>query len=169
MSNPILSSTFCLTLLLMIGLFFFIRASVKKRIEELTLVSKLSQENLYTELQSYFQSRAYRLKDVNSENSQVTFEGFVRPSWFLAILLTILATIGLLSLSLVIYLLYPTIASFSLGLLLLAPLAGLFYWRKAGRLEQVVLNIQPLSSDATQIKVIAHRDELIALGKSLNI
>ncbi len=153
----------------MVGLFFFIRASVKKRIEELTLVSKLSPEILSNQLQNYFQSRAYRLKGVNHENSQVVFEGFVRPSWFLAILLTILATIGLLSLILVIYFLYPALAPFSLGLLLLAPGAGLFYWTKAGRLEEVVLNIKPLSGDATQIEVIAHRDELITLQKSLNI
>jgi hypothetical protein len=153
----------------MVGLFFFIRASVKKRIEELTLVSKLSQENLYNQLQSYFQSRAYRLKGVNNENNQVVFEGFVRPSWFLAILLTILATIGLLSLILVVYLLSPSLAPFSLALLLLAPGAGLFYWSKAGRLEEVVLKIKPLSRDATQIQVTAHRDELITLQKSLNI
>jgi len=168
-SSPILTSTLFLTLLLVVGLFFFIRASVKERTETLTLVSRLSEENLSSQLEKYLTARAYRLKTVNNENSQMVFEGFVRPSWFLAILLSVLAVLGLLSLSLVIYFLYPSIGFFSLFAPLFAPLAGLFYWKNAGRQEQVLLNLKPMGSDQTQIEIIAHRDELIAVQKSLQL
>jgi hypothetical protein len=151
----------------MVGLFFFIRASVKPRIEELTLVSKLSPDNLTNTLGTYFQDRAYHIKTRNSQNSQIVFEGFVRPSWFLAILLTVLAALGLFSLIVVIYYLYPPTGLLSLVLVLLAPLAGIFYWKNAGRPEEVVLNINPLESDETQIEIIAHRDELLTLQKSI--
>ena len=151
----------------MVGLVFFIRASVKPRTEELTLVSKLSPDNLSNTLRTYFQDRAYHVKTINNENSQVVFEGFVRPSWFLAILLTILAALGLFSLIVVIYYLYPPAGLLSLVLVLLAPLAGIFYWKNAGRPEEVVLNINPLESDETQIEIIAHRDELLTLQKSI--
>ncbi|MEQ8754914.1 MAG: cofactor assembly of complex C subunit B, partial [Coleofasciculus sp. G1-WW12-02] len=40
MSTPILSSTFLLTLLLAVGLFFFIRASVKDRTQKVQLIAQ---------------------------------------------------------------------------------------------------------------------------------
>lgn len=157
----------------MVGLFFFIRASVKDRTEELTLTSKLSEENLVSQLQNYFDARAYRVKNVDAQTNEVTFEGFVRPSWFLAIFLSILAAFGLVSLALVLSLLNPSLSFLSLVFPLLAPAAGVFYWKNAGRPEQVILTITPPQSDLeqseTRIEVTAHRDELIALQKSLKI
>lgn len=174
MDTPILSSTFFLTLLLSVGLFFFIRASVKDRTEQLKFVTDRSQESAIAQLQEYFDRRAYRVAAVDAAQNQVTFEGFVRPSWFLAIFLTLLAAIGMVSLALVLSMLLPQGGSAFLGLILLSPIAGLFYWKKAGRLERVSLQIQPLAdaednADRNMVTVTGHRDELAVLKQTLGL
>ncbi|NEO29025.1 MAG: cofactor assembly of complex C subunit B [Symploca sp. SIO3C6] len=172
MNTATLPSIFLLTLLLAVGLFFFIRASVKARLEQVKLIAQESEEALLRLLQQYFEDRAYRVTAVDPAINQVTFQGFVRPSWFLAIFLTLLAACGTLCLSLVLSLLYPNLTSLFLGLVILAPTAGFFYWKKAGRTEQVALKIESVTTqDATEqslITVTAHRDELAQLQKSID-
>ena len=168
MNTTILSSTFLLTILLSVGLFFFIKASVKDRTEVVELVSKQPQESLMAQLQQYFTQRAYRVAAVDAGLNQVIFQGFVRPSWFLAIFLSLLAAVGLFCLVLVLSFLFPQTAGVFFGLELLAPLAGLFYWQKAGRTEQVSLKFEDAQSQDTQapasrITVTGHRDELASL------
>ena len=68
MDTAVLPSTFVLTLLLAVGLFFFIKASVKDRIEQVKLASESAQESLLTQLQEYFASRAYRVAAVDAPN-----------------------------------------------------------------------------------------------------
>ena len=171
--TPVLTSTLLLTVLMMVGLFFFIRASVKERIQQVKLVATQSEELLFTQLRTYFDQRAYQVKSVDSDSNRVTFQGFVQPSWFLAIFLTFLAACGCLCLALVLAYLYPTGANFWLLLTLIAPIAGIFYWRKARRIEEVSLSWQSLNSEETVkpeaklLTVTAHRDEIIALRKFL--
>lgn len=100
MNTATLPSLFVITLLLAVGLFFFIRASVKDRIEQVKLTAQESEESLLTLLQQYFEQRAYRVAAVDAAINQVTFQGFVQPSWFMAIFLTLLAACGTLCLSL---------------------------------------------------------------------
>lgn len=173
MSTTILSSTFLLTLLLAVGLFFFIRASVKDRTEQAQLIAREPEESLLARLQQYFDQRAYRVAAVDAATNQVTFQGFVRPSWFLAIFLTLLAACGLLCLSLVLSFLFPKLTTVFLGLVLLAPTAGIFYWKNAGRSEQVFLKVEAVSAQDTDsqslITVTAHRDELRSLQQTLNL
>ncbi len=173
MDIPILSSTFLLTLLLAVGLFFFIRASVKDRTEQEKLIAQEPEESLLARLQQYFDERAYRVAAVDAATNQVTFQGFVRPSWFLAIFLTLLAACGILCLSLVLSFLYPTFTNFFLGLVILAPSAGVFYWKKAGRSEQVSLKVESLptakTGQQTLLTVTGHRDELAQLKQSLHL
>lgn len=174
MNATILSSTFLLTILLSVGLFFFIKASVKDRTEVVQLISGRSQESLLAQLQQYFTQRAYRVAAVDAGQNQVIFQGFVRPSWFLAIFLSLLAAVGLVCLSLVLSLLFPKAATLFLGLALLSPLAGVFYWQKAGRTEQVSLKFEDARGEGkdliqSQITVTAHRDELAALQQALNL
>ncbi|HLO88342.1 MAG TPA: cofactor assembly of complex C subunit B [Nostocaceae cyanobacterium] len=172
MDTAILPSTFLLTILLSVGLFFFIRASTKDRTETAQLVSEQEEASLMTQLKEYFRSRSYRVVALDPEQNQVTFEGFVRPSWFLAIFLTFLAFTGLICLSLVLSLLFPSSSPFFIGLVLLSPLSGWFYWQKAGRLERVSLKIQPSLSEEqspSRIIVTAHRDELSELQKTLQL
>lgn len=170
--NATLASTLMLTLLLAVGLFFFIRASAKDRTQQVTLVSQQEPTSLLEQLQQYFTDRAYQVKTLDSAHNQVTYEGFVQPSIFLAVFLTVLAAIGILCLALVWSLLFPSLDKFFVGLVLLSPIAGIFYWKKAARREQVRLMF-PSTEGAkqlqSQITVVAHRDELIALQKALNL
>jgi hypothetical protein len=172
-NTTVLSSTFLLTLLLAVGLFFFIRASVKDRTEQVELITQEPEESFLAWLQQYFDQRAYRVAAVDAATHQVTFQGFVRPSWFLAIFLTVLAACGFLCLSLVLSLLYPPLSSVFLGLVLLAPAAGVFYWKKAGRSEQVSLKVAAVptqeSGTQTRVTVTAHRDELRELQQALQL
>lgn len=167
------ASTLVLTLLLAVGLFFFIRASVKDRTQEVTLVLEQEETSILEQLQQYFARRSYRVATVDSAQNQVTYEGFVKPSVFLAIFLTLLAAIGILCLALVWSLLFPRLSSIFLGVVLLSPLAGVFYWKKAGRLEQVLLKLPDSNklphNSQDKITVVAHRDELIELQRSLKL
>lgn len=170
MSAPVISSTFFLTLLLMVGLLFFIRASVKDRTEQIKLLTSEPEEVLLERLQKYFEERAYRITDTDAAKNQVTFQGFVKPSLFLAIFLTTLAALGLFCLALVLALLYPDAGNLVWLLLLLAPTAGIFYWRKAGRLERVLLKVETSTPEQNYQKfltVTAHRDELTQLRQAL--
>lgn len=173
MSTTILSSTLLLTLLLAVGLFFFIRASVKDRTQQVKLIAEQPEESLLEQLQQYFANRAYRVAAVNADRNQVTFQGFVRPSWFLAIFLTLLAGCGILCLVLVLSQLFPQVGGIFLVFLLLAPAAGLFYWQKAGRPEQVSLKVEAAIGEAASrqslITVTAHRDELAELQQALQL
>lgn len=172
MDNTIVQSTFLLTLLLSVGLFFFIRASTKDRIEQAHLTSEQDEATLMNQLKEYFRSRSYRVTSIDKERNQVNFEGFVRPSWFLAIFLTILAAVGFACLSLVLSQLFSSHSPFFLVLVLLSPLSGIFYWRKAGRFEKVSLKMESTPNEqhsSSIITVIAHRDELAELQKALQL
>ena len=170
MNAAIRPSIFVLTLLMSVGLFFFIRASVKDRTQEVKLVSEQA-EPLLDRLQQYLQARSYRVAKVDAEQNSITFEGVVRPSFFLAIFLTLLAAVGFLCLALILSLLFPNLSGIFLGLVLLSPAAGIFYWKKASRSEQVLLKVetydQPQSTH--QVTVIAHRDELLELQRTLHL
>jgi Cofactor assembly of complex C subunit B len=173
MDTAILPSTLLLTLLLLVGLVFFIRAATKDRTQTAHLISEQGEVVLMPQLQEYFRSRSYRVAEVDREKNQVIFEGYVKPSLFLAVFLTLLATVGLVCLSLVLSLLLPNLSTLVLGIVLLSPLSGLFYWKKAGRVEKVFLDMQKANQDEPnspgKISVTAHRDELIELQKALNL
>jgi hypothetical protein len=166
LDTTILSSTFLLTILMVVGLVFFIRASVKDRSQQLQLIAPFSEE-------SYFLKRAYGLDKTDRNSQLVTFKGFVRPSWFLSIFLSTLAACGLACLGLILGFLYPPIGNWFLLIILLAPLAGVFYWRRAGRIEYVSLKVEPLADTAGQpqtlVTLIGHRDELAILQQSLQL
>lgn len=173
MNPPVLSSTLLLTLLLLVGLFFFVKASVKERLQQAQFIADQSQESLSQALRQYFKQRAYQIIAVDPDPEQVTLEGLVRPSIFLAGFLTLLAALGLLCLGLVLSVLLPQVDRGFWGLILLAPLAGAFYWQGAKRLEQVKFKVEPLpgspQAQETRLTVTAHRDEIIALQRSFKL
>jgi len=160
-------SLFVLTLVLATGLFFFIRASAKDRTEQIELISQQPEATVMAQLQQYFDQRAYRVATIDKENNSVTFAGLVRPSIFLAILLTLLASAGLLSLVLALSILFPELGRVFLVLVLASPIAGIFYWKKAARIEQVSLKLQPTSNNDVAIWVKAHRDEILELRRAI--
>ena len=170
MDTAILPSTLLLTLLMSVGLFFFIRASTKDRTETARLVSQLNEASLMPQLKEYFRARSYRVAAVDPQTNQVTMTGFVKPSWFLAIFLTVLAAVGLICLSLVLSLLFSTQNILLYGIVSLSPISGIFYWNKAGRVENVLLTVEDTQNEQnTEITVIAHRDEIISLEEALQL
>ncbi len=171
MNTPVLTSTFILTLLLAVGLFFFIRASTKDRIEQLVLETSELEADLLPRLQTYFADRAYRIAAVDRDTDIITFEGLVSPSVFLAVLLTSLAAIGAMSLALVLSMQFPAIGNIFWGLLLIAPLAGWFYWQGSARTEQVRLKVEAPDNlpSPTLIKISGHRDELAIFQSTLQL
>ncbi|MBE9139267.1 cofactor assembly of complex C subunit B [Nodosilinea sp. LEGE 07088] len=160
---------------MVVGLVFFIRASTKDRIETLTLPSPDDPLTLLKELTDHFEARSYAVIGVAAAPERITLRGRVSPSLFLAVFLTTLAAIGALCFALVLAKLWPVYGASFLGLLGLAPVAGLFYWRGADRDEDIQLQVISCTSpensipDAKpQISITAHRDELIALGQALD-
>jgi len=171
MSLPVSNSTLFLTILTMVGLPFFIRGSVKDRTEELEIKTSETEEVLLPKLQTYFEERAYKAIAVDKDNNQVTFQGFVQPSWFMAIFLTFITLLGLFSLALVLVQLYPAIGNIFWLLLILSPVSGIFYWKNAARLEKVLLRIETEFNGQDSYKLITligHRDELTQLRKNLS-
>ena len=171
---PVLTSTLFLSLLSLIGLVFFIRASVKERSSLLQCLVEASDSDRLSQLQNHFAQRAYQIIQVNAEQQQVILEGYVRPSYFLAIFLSTMAALGLLCFALVLNMLLPNLENRAIAIVVLFPLAGIFYWQKAGRLEQVLLTVKtPESLENTQsgcqVRVTAHRDELIVLRETLQL
>jgi hypothetical protein len=154
---------------MMIGLFFFIRASVKDRTKQIQLLPTESEDVLIKKLQEYFEARAYQLTSVDPANKQVAFKGYVQPSLFLAILLSFLALVGLSCLTLILLLLFPSFNRWCWLLLLAAPLAGVFYWQKAGRWENIMLQVITRNDRPNIVRITAHRDELIQLQENLAV
>ncbi len=171
MITSVIPSTFFLTILMTIGLVFFIKASVKDRTQVLKLTSDQSEVSLLTQLRQYFDQRAYRVTSLDAAQNEVTFEGRVRPSLFMAGFLVSMAATGALCLVLMLSYLLPDQSKLWLSLLLLSPLAGVFYWQGAGRSEQVSLKIESVPDAASKslITVTAHRDELAALQRVLGL
>ena len=87
----------------------------------------------------------------------------------LAILLVALAATGIIAFSIVLSMSVPLVGLKFLGLVLISPVAGFFYWRGAEREEQVVVQVLEGAEDAPQtiLKISAHRDELLVLEESL--
>lgn len=176
MNSFVPPSTFLLTLLLMVGLFFFVKASVKDRTQQVRLVAEQPQDATTNQLKQYFDQRAYQVTAVDQDT--VAFEGLVRPSVFLAVFLGLLVAVSMLCLALVLLVLLPQLGAVSFLLLLLSPLASWFYWQQAERPEQVLLKVEPFNSspdnsqalvDQSLVTVTGHRDELIELKRTLQL
>lgn len=166
---PVLTSTLLLTLLMLIGLVFFIRASTKDRIQVARLTSDQPQIDLLEQLQKYFSDRAYRIAKVEADRNLVTYEGFVRPSVFLAVFLTALAASGILCLALILTTLLPTWGKALPLLALFSPFAGWFYWTRSSRPEQVLLQVETPENSPSIVTVTGHRDELAELQQALRL
>lgn len=161
MSNDLIyPSTLLLTSLLAVGFVFFIRASTKERIETKEWLIAQPIAELAPRLKQYFQQRGYRLHTVSADGSEVTFQGHVAASPFLAALLFGLAVSGATAIALVLTVLFPDRGILAFGLIGLTPIAPWFYWRGAQRLETVKLSLQP-HAVGTQVTLEGHRDELI--------
>ncbi len=159
-------STLLLTLLLAIGLVFFLRAASKDRTTVVDVRSSKPALEVLGGLSSWLEQRGWQAVPEASdpERRHLLFRAQVAASPVLAILLSALGAVGAACLGLVLRQLAPELGWWPLLLALLGPLAGWIYRKRAQRAE--VLELRLLSHDSatgSELRLRAHRDELIAL------
>ena len=164
------SSTLFLTILLAIGLGFFLRAASKDRTTIVDVKSPLPPLEVLKGISSWLEERGWKKNGGNVEEKLLIFSGNVASSVFLVIFLSCLGGVGSACLGLVLIQLYPSLSWWPLLLAVIgAPLAGIIYRIKSKREES--LEVKLLSSDISDISILrikAHRDELIAIQLELS-
>ncbi|MEI6032121.1 MAG: cofactor assembly of complex C subunit B [Synechococcaceae cyanobacterium ELA739] len=171
-----LASTLLLTLLLAIGLVFFLRAASKDRTTVVDVHSPRPPLEVLDGLSSWLNQRGWSTEGGDAERQLLRYRGQVRSSLPLALLLSLLGAVGAACLGLVLCQLLPQLAWWPLLLTLLGPMAGLIYSRRAARpeiLELRLMNEAGQDNGGSSLRLRAHRDELIAmeleLGPSLQL
>ncbi|MFM7674986.1 MAG: cofactor assembly of complex C subunit B [Synechococcus sp.] len=165
---PTLGSTLLLTLLLAIGLVFFLRAASKDRTTVVEVHSPRPPVEVLEGLSAWLTARGWRATEGDPERQVLCFRGQVGSSLPLAVLLSLLGGVGAACLGLVLRQLLPVLGWWPLLLALLGPAAGALYRRRAERSESVELRLmEPAPSGGSTLRLRAHRDELIALEVEL--
>ncbi len=164
------SSTLFLTILLAIGLGFFLRAASKDRTTVVDVQSSLPPLEVLKGISFWLEERGWTKNGGNVEEKLLIFSGNVASSTFLVIFLSCLGGLGSACLGLVLIQLYPFLSWWPLLLSAIgAPLAGILYRIKSNREES--LEVKLLSSDLSDssiLRIKAHRDELIAIQLELS-
>lgn len=163
-----LGSTLLLTLLLAIGLVFFLHAASKDRTTVVDVQSPRPALEVLEGLVAWLKQRGWHPTAKDPQRQVLCFSGQVQASLALAVLLSCLASLGSVSLGLVLHQLFPVVGWWILALALLGPLAGRIYWRRAARPESLELRlIDETAGGGSTLRLRAHRDELIAMEKEL--
>ncbi|WP_457394153.1 cofactor assembly of complex C subunit B [Thermostichus sp. MS-CIW-28] len=178
-----------LTTLLAIGLFFFLRAAGKDRVESRLYFSSRSLEEMGSALREHLERRGYRLQSADAEGI-ATFAGQGQASVGLALFLTGLAGTGLACLALVLQTLEPGWGAWPWMVVLASPWAGWYYRQRNQRPEQIRLKLQEADEDSVPLPfcgqhgsptaptrtapgshlwVEGHRDELDGLAAALGL
>ena len=164
------SSTLFLTILLAIGLGFFLRAASKDRTTVVDVQSPLPPLEVLKGISFWLEERGWKKNGGNAEEKLLIFNGNVASSTFLVIFLSCLGGLGSACLGLVLIQLYPALSWWPLLLAAIGgPLAGIIYRIKSKREE--LLQVKLLSSDKSCnciLRIKAHRDELIAIQLELS-
>ena len=164
------SSTLFLTILLAIGLGFFLRAASKDRTTVVDVTSPLPPLEVLKGISFWLEERGWEKNGGNVEEKLLLFNGNVASSTFLVIFLSCLGGLGSACLGLVLIQLYPFLNWWPLLLAVIgAPLSGYIYRIRSQRQES--LEVKLLSSDLSDssiLRIKAHRDELIAIQSELS-
>ena len=166
MSNT--GSTLLLTLLLAVGLVFFLRAASKDRTTVVEVQSPKPALEVLEGLSQWLTARGWVAQGGDPSKQLLRFRGQVSSSLPLALLLSVLGGLGAGCLGLVIRQLLPQLSWWPLLLALAGPGAGVLYSRRAARAETVELRL--ISHDqatGSALRLRAHRDELIALEQEM--
>ena len=164
-----LNSTLLLTILLAIGLIFFLRASSKDRTTIVEISSSQKPVEVLNGLYEWLNLRGWKQTGGDFDQRILIFKGQVVSSKFLAIFLGLLGGFGSCSLGLVIIQIYPQLGWWPILLGLIGgPLSGFLYFRKSAREEKFELRmINENDNELTLMRLRAHRDELISLENEL--
>ena len=165
-----LNSTLVLTILLAIGLFFFLRASSKDRTTVVEITSSQKPVIVLDVMYEWLNLRGWKQTGGDFDQRILIFKGQVVSSRFLAIFLGLLGGFGSCALGLVIIQIYPTLGWWPILLGLIGgPLSGMIYFKNSAREEKFELRLISNSDDEerTSMRLRAHRDELISLENAL--
>tara|TARA_A100001388_G_C28716509_1_gene474094 strand:- start:258 stop:818 length:561 start_codon:yes stop_codon:yes gene_type:complete len=166
-----LNSILLLTILLAIGLFFFLRASSKDRTTVVEVTSSHKPLEVLNVMCEWLNLRGWKQTGGNFDQRLLIFEGQVLSSKFLAIFLGFLGGFGSCALGLVIIQIYPALGWWPLLLGLIGgPLSGVIYFKKSAREEKFELKLisSENKDEMTAMRLRAHRDELISLENELS-
>ena len=166
--NYSLKSTFILTILLFIGLFFFLRASSKDRTTTIEITTEKDPIDSLNIICSWLKLRGWNQIGGNIDQKSLTFKGQVVSSNSLAIFLSILGGIGSCSLGLVIKQIFPSLNWWPILLGIIGgPISGIIYSKNSQREETFEFRLLDTLDNSTKLRLRAHRDELISLEKEL--
>ena len=166
-----LNSTLILTILLAVGLFFFLRASSKDRTTVIEITSSQQPIKVLNVMCEWLNLRGWKQTGGDFDQKVLIFKGQVVSSKFLAIFLSLLGGFGSCALGLVIIQIYPILSWWPILLGLFGgPLAGIIYFKKSAREEKFELRLisNGDNQEKTSIRLRAHRDELISLENELS-
>ena len=166
-----LNSTLLLTILLAIGLFFFLRASSKDRTTIVEISSSQEPIEVLNVMYEWLDLRGWNHTGGDFDQRILIFKGQVVSSKLLAIYLSLLGGAGSCALGLVIIQIYPTLGWWPILLGFIGgPLSGMIYFKKSAREEKFELRLisNEDSEEMTLIRLRAHRDELISLENELS-
>jgi hypothetical protein len=163
------NSTLLLTLLLAIGLGFFLRAASKDRTTVVDVHSPRPALEVLDGLTAWLTARGWCTDGGDPSRQVLRFRGQVASSPTLAVLLSLLGGLGAACLGLVLRQLWPLLGWWPVLLALLGPAAGLIYRRRSQRAETLELRLIETTAamGGSSLRLRAHRDELIALELEL--
>ncbi|XP_044978421.1 protein COFACTOR ASSEMBLY OF COMPLEX C SUBUNIT B CCB1, chloroplastic [Hordeum vulgare subsp. vulgare] len=141
------------------GLWSLIKRSVKSKIVQKTFVREEGQPTAPSlvagEILSFFTRNSFSVSD---RGEVITFEGTMTPSSSQAALLTFCTVISLGSVGLVLSIAVPEGGNNWFWLMTLSPLAGVYYWTKASRKEEIKVKMV-LSDDGNNVSEILVRGD----------
>ena len=167
--SKVFTSTLLLTVLLAIGLVFFLRAASKDRTTVVDVHSPRPPLEVLKGVSLWLEERGWQRDGGDLERQLLRFKGNVDSSRPLAFFLSLLGGLGAACLGLVLRQLYPWLGWWPLLLAAFgAPLAGFIYRNRASREEIVELRlIKGSDNGSSTLRLRAHRDELIAMELEL--
>ncbi|KAK6128479.1 hypothetical protein DH2020_037763 [Rehmannia glutinosa] len=141
------------------GLWSLIKRSVKSKVVKKTFIAegaeKKAPNQVAGEILSFFTRNNFAVSD---RGETITFEGMMVPSRGQAALLTFCTCISLASVALVLTITFPDIGNYWFGLTVLSPLAGVYYWTKASRKEQIKVKMM-VAEDGTLSEIVVQGDD----------
>ncbi|KAF0896342.1 hypothetical protein E2562_021877 [Oryza meyeriana var. granulata] len=142
------------------GLWSLIKRSVKSKVVQKTFVKEEGQtmapNQVAGEILSFFTRNNFTVSD---RGEVITFEGTMVPSRGQAALLTFCTCISLGSVGLVLSIAVPEGGNNWFWLMTLSPLAGVYYWTKASRKEEIKVKMI-LSDDRNVSEIVVRGDDV---------
>lgn len=141
------------------GLWSLIKRSVKSKVVQKTFIGegedKKAPNQVAGEILSFFTRNNFAVSD---RGETIVFEGMMVPSRGQAALLTFCTCISLASVALVLTITFPDIGNNWFWLTILSPLAGVYYWTKASRKEQIKVKML-VANDGTLSEIVVQGDD----------